>query len=209
VAVVGLGGVGSSGTDHDSIVGRWGVEARFLGEFQRTPGNDLSCGADCPIRLNAMAVRKWSTSHYAWSAGLALGVGGGGRYDMTKGAVQSWDTYLGVGPTVGANFLLANWQHLAVSLSPQMDAVVFIPRGSGPKSFLLNLRGLIEGELHLGFIGIPQLSVGTSSGLVTSLKTVSKAAMTASGTSSQWDIGFSGPQSLWGLVTNAYLRFYF
>jgi hypothetical protein len=33
--------------------------------------------------------------------------------------------------------------------------------------------------------------------------------MTASGTASDWSIGFSGPQTLWGLATNLYLRFYF
>ena len=196
-------------TDHDSIVGRWGVEARTLGEFQRTPGNDLSCGNNCPIRLNAISVRKWSTNSYAWSAGLALGAGGGSRYEPTRMAVQTWDTYFGIGPTVGANFLVANWKHLAVSFSPQLDAVIFIPKGTGPKSFGVNLRGLVEGELHLGMIGVPQVSVGTSTGLVASLATVSRSEMTASGTASEWSIGFSGPQSLWGLVTNMYLRFYF
>jgi hypothetical protein len=128
---------------------------------------------------------------------------------MEKMAIQSWDTYFGFGPTIGANFLLTNWRHLAVSLSPQLDAVMFIPRGTGPKSFLLNVRGLVEGELHLGFICLPELSVGVASGLVASLKTVSRSAMTATGTASEWSIGFSGPQSLWGLVTNMYLRFYF
>jgi hypothetical protein len=209
VAVVVSGPSDGGGTDHDGIVGRWGIEARTLGEFQRTPGNDLSCANDCPIRLNAISVRKWSTERYAWSAGLALGAGGGSRYEPTRMAVQSWDTYFGVGPTVGANFLLANWKHLAVSLSPQLDALIFIPKGTGPKSFLVNLRGLVEGELHLGMIGVPQISVGTSAGLLASLRTVSKSEMTSSGTASQWDIGFSGPQSLWGLVTNLYLRFYF
>jgi hypothetical protein len=196
-------------TDHDLVVRRWGIEARQLGVFQRTPGNDLACGGDCPIPLNAIAVRKWTTSHYAWSAGLALGFGGGSRYSAEKMAVQSWDTYLGAGPTVGANFLLTSWRHLAVSLSPQLDAVMFIPRGTGPKTFLVNLRGLVEGELHLGFIGLPELSVGTATGLLASLRTVSKSAMTPTGTASQWSVGFSGPQSLWGLVTNLYLRFYF
>jgi len=124
-------------------------------------------------------------------------------------AVQTWDTYFGIGPSVGANFLVANWKHLAVSFSPQLDAVIFIPKGTGPKSFGVNLRGLIEGELHLGMIGVPQISVGTSTGLVASLNTVSRSEMTASGTASEWSIGFSGPQSLWGLVTNLYLRFYF
>jgi hypothetical protein len=200
-------------TDHDTVVGRWGVEARHLGNFPRTPGNDLRCTGRCDISINSFSVRRWSTHKYAWSAGLALGVGGGSRYEPTVMAVQSWDTYLGFGPTLGASFLLTNWQHLTVSLSPQLDAVFFIPRSTGSKTFLLNVRGLLEGELHLGFIGLPELSVGLASGLVVNFKTISKSELTVmtpdAGTASEWNIGFSGPQSFWGLVTNAYLRFYF
>src|SRR5437763_15775137 len=42
-------------TDHQAIVGHWGLEARQIGAtgvFQRTPGNDGSCGNNCPILLN-------------------------------------------------------------------------------------------------------------------------------------------------------------
>jgi len=195
-------------TDHDVVVGRWGVEARQVGVFQRTPGNDPSCTtADCPLRLNAFSVRRWHTPTYAWSAGLVLGFGGGSRNDM--GVTRTWDTYFGVGPTVGASFLLTSWKHLAVSLSPQLDFVFFLPRGSGSKTFLINARGLFEGELHMGFIGLPELSIGVASGLVIGFRGVTHPALNPGGLATQWDIGFSGPQSLWGLVTNMYLRFYF
>jgi hypothetical protein len=87
--------------------------------------------------------------------------------------------------------------------------VYFVPRSTGPKTFLLNVRALIEGEVHMGFIGLPELSVGTTAGLVTSYRGVSHPEMTDTLTHSKWSIGFSGPQTLWGLVTNLYLRFYF
>jgi hypothetical protein len=193
-------------TDHDTVVGHWGIEARQVGVFQRTPGNDPSCGADCPLRLNAFSVRRWQNPHYAWSAGLILGFGSGSRYDA--GVTKSWDTYLGVGPTVGASFLLANWRHLAVSFSPAIDVVYFLPRASGSKTVLLNLRAPLEAELHFGFLGVPQLSVGLTSGLVFGLRTVTQPQLNPGGLASQWDVGFSGPTSLSGLVTNLYLRFY-
>jgi hypothetical protein len=194
-------------TDHDLVVGHWGIEARQVGVFQRSPGNDPTCGTDCPLRLNAFSVRRWHTSTYAWTAGLVLGLGGGSRSDMN--VTRTWDTYFGVGPTVGASFLLTSWKHLAVSLSPQLDFVFFLPRGSGSKTFLINARGLIEGELHMGFIGLPELSIGVASGLVIGFRGVTNAASSPGGLATQWDVGFSGPQSLWGLVTNMYLRFYF
>jgi len=199
------------------VVGRWGLEARRIGLFQRTPGNDARCtsppNTDCPIALNALSVRRWRTSAYAWSAGLALGFGGGSRYSAEAGKVQSWDTFFGVGPVVGASFLLADWQHLAVAFTPQVDAVFFIPRGTGSKRFVADVRGLIEGEVHMGFIGLPALSVGLQSGLEASVSTTSKSQDTVNtverGTATEWSVGFSGPQTLWGLVTNVNLRFYF
>jgi hypothetical protein len=196
----------SGPTDHDTVIGHWGIEARQVGVFQRTPGNDPSCAADCPIRLNAFSLRRWQTPRYAWSAGLVLGFGSGSRYD--GGTTKSWDTYLGLGPTVGASFLLANWHHVAVSFSPGVDFVYFLPRASGSKTILLNVRAPLEAELHFGFLGVPQLSVGLTSGLVIGLRTVSQPQLNPGGLASQWDIGFSGPTSLSGLVTNLYLRFY-
>jgi hypothetical protein len=193
-------------TDHDSVVGHWGVEARQVGTFQRTAGNDPSCGMDCPIHLNALSVRRWQNQHYAWTAGLVLGLGSGSRYDT--GATRNWDTYFGIGPTVGASFLLADWHHLAVSFSPGIDFVYFLPRASGAKTTLLNIRAPLEAELHLGFLGIPQLSVGITSGLVIGLRTISKPQLNPGGLASQWDIGFSGPTTISGLVSNLYLRFY-
>jgi hypothetical protein len=194
----------AGGTDHDQVVGHWGIEARQVAVGQKTLGQDLECGT-CTVPLNAFSVRRWSHARYAWSAGLVFGMGGGSRKVMPSN--QSWDTYLGVGPTLGANFLLTSWRHLAVSLAPQLDFVFFMPSGSGAKNFLVTLRGLIEGELHLGFIGVPQLSLGLASGLVVDYRGVTSAP--PGGTANQWSVGFAGPQSLWGLVTNMFVRFYF
>lgn len=193
------------GTDHDKVVGRWGIEARQVAVGQKTPGQDLECGADCPVSLNALSVRRWSSPAFAWGAGLVLGLGGGGR--KVAAGTESWDTYLGVGPTLSASFLLTSWKHLAVSTSPQLDFVFFMPGGSRPKTFLISARGLIEGELHLGFIGLPELSLGIASGLVLEYRGVTSAALGS--TANQWSVGFAGPQSLWGLITNMYVRFYF
>jgi hypothetical protein len=203
------GGPAEATTDHDLVVGHWGVEAREVGVFQRSPGNDLTCGNNCPLHINAFSVRRWATPVYAWSAGLALGLGGGSRSDA--GTIKTWDTYFGIGPTVAADFLLTSWRHVSVGVSPQLDFLFFMPRGSGPKTFLVNARGLLEGEIHMGFIGLPELSVGLASGLLINFRGTTNAAATSNpgGVATQWDIGFSGPQSLWGLVTNMYLRFYF
>ncbi len=198
-------------TDHDTVVGHWGIEARHMARVQKTPGQDGGCGMNCPVDLNAIGVRRWSTHKYAWSAGLIFGAGGGAS-KKPSGESRTWDTYFGFGPTVASHMLLANWKHLAVSASPQLDLVYFAPSGRGSKTLLVNVRGVIEGEIHLGMMGLPAASVGIMSGLLLSYKGLSKADkmdLNPTGTSSEWSVGLAGPQSLWGLVTNMYLRFYF
>ncbi len=199
----------ASATDHDKILGHWGLEAREIAKLQRTPGQDGACKDNCPVAVNALGVRRWYQPDRAWSAGLAFAIGGGSS--SVGGKTLTWDTYMGVGPTVGMSFLVANWKHLAVSASPQLDTLFFMPGGTRSKTLLVNARGLVEGELHLGFIGLPAASLGLSSGVVLAFKAVTKPGddFNTTKTANEWSFGPTGPQSLWGLVTNMYLRFYF
>jgi hypothetical protein len=204
--------IGDGTSDHDSIVGLWGIEARRLGGFRRSPGQDTGCAEPCLADMNSLGVRKWVSSRYAYNAGLAIAVGGGSRRAAT--GTQTFDTYLGFGPTFGASFLAANWKHLAVSIVPQLDLVYFLPSSSGRKSLLINVRSVVEGEVHLGMIGLPAASVAVSTGLTGSFLKVSKgnekaAAADPDTTATRWSIGMTGPVSLWDLVTNATLRYYF
>ncbi len=199
-------------TDHDAVVGLWGIEARKIGDFRRTQDEELECPAGCLISLNSVGVKKWLSPRYGYSVGLAMAVGGGSRREVDGTATL--DTFLGAGPSVGASFLMANWKHLSVSLAPQLDVIYFLPSGKGSKSLLVNLRGLVEGELHLGMIGVPQLSIGISTGLVASFlsKTLDEKArpeQNLHATATKWAIGFTGPQKLWDLVTEGSLRYYF
>jgi hypothetical protein len=200
-------------TDHDSVVGRWGVEVRRVATLQRTRGQETGCETDCPVDMNALSLRKWSAHDYAYSFGLALGVGGGASRPTPAESPKTWDTYFGVGPTVAASFLLANWQHVAISASPQLDFLFFLPSGKASKTFLIDLRGVIEAEVHLGMIGLPSASLAASSGLAVSYLLATKdtkaMATTVNGTSSKWALGVTGPQSLWDLITTLQLRYYF
>lgn len=198
----------SASTDHDSVVGRWGIEARRLASPLRSQ-RGLFCGdAPCPVDLDAFGVRRWSSPKYAWSAGLALAVGGGSRRE--GGEAKTLDTFVGVGPTLSAHFLLANWKHLAVTSGPQLDVVFFAPSGSSPKTLLINLRGLVEGELHLGFIGLPALSLGLQTGIRAHFLRITKGSAPTEGQlASEWGLSTLGPTALWDLVTQTFVRLYF
>jgi hypothetical protein len=194
-------------TDHQRVVGRWGIEARSLGTLQSSSVNpDPRCGAgnlNCrDVRLTSIGIRRWHTERYAYSAGLSFGAGGG----STSG-LGSWDTYIGVGPNFGAYFLLSQWKHLAVSASPQLGFLYFAPSGSGNKTVSANVAGKVEAELQLGFLGLPGLSVGTDVGLGLNYTHIGNDSAGMGGFS-YWNLGTTGPSSLWGMATNGFVRFY-
>jgi hypothetical protein len=197
-------------TDHDTVIGAWGIEARRLASLARTLGQESGCGDPCLVDLNALSLRRWSQHNYAWNLGLAIGAGGGSS--RQDGMTKSWDTYFGLGPTVSANFLLANWKHLAVSLAPGLDLLFFLPSGKGSKSFIANLRGVVEGEVHLGMLGLPSASVSLASGLELNFLLATKdnkPTAAPNATALKYTLGISGPRSLWDLVTRLQVRYYF
>lgn len=211
----------AAGTDHQAVVRRWGVDARQMATLAAS-GNSIDprcpAGSACPVQVNALSVRRWVHECYAWNAGLALAVGGGATDGSpTVGTGGTWDTHFGVGPVAGANFLLGQTRHMAVSLLPQASFLAFLPSGSGSKTFLVDVRGVIEAELHLGMLGLPQVSLGTSAGLAASWvkKTRPDAGYDVAGgipgqvTFAAWNVGVVGPQSLWGLVNQSFVRVYF
>jgi len=112
-----------------------------------------------------------------------------------------------VGPNFGAFFLLSQWKHLAISASPQLGFLYFAPSGSGNRTISANLAGKIEAELQLGFIGLPGLSVGTDVGLGLNYTHIGNDSAGAKGFS-YWNLGTTGPSSLWGMATNGFVRFY-
>ena len=197
----------SGPTDHQRVIGRWGIEARRIDTLKasksspdpRCQGVDDSCRN---VQLTSIGVRRWISEHYAYSAGLAFAVGGG----STSG-LGSWDTHFGIGPTVGAYFLLSQWKHLAISATPQLGLLYFAPSGSGSKTLSADVMGKVEAELHLGFIGLPGFAVGTDAGLGFKYTRVSNDS-DGSGGYSVWNVGTAGTSTPWGLVTNAFLRFY-
>jgi hypothetical protein len=191
-------------SDHDAVVGHVGIEARHFdpGPMPLALRDGLGCpmgGAGtsaCEVTMGALAARYWWTRNLALTAGAAFGVGGG-RND-TRGL----DTYLGVGPIVGLSVLLGNWRHLAISASPEAALVWFKPSVGGDTSSttMLSLRAALEGEVHLGFIGVPALSIGLLAGMSFQYESVAGTRL--------WSVGVLGGDSLWGAVSNLFVRYY-
>ena len=194
----------AAASDHDAVVGHVGLEAsRFdPGPLPLTLQPGVGCPAagagtpPCEVTMGALAARYWWTRNLAFNGGVVFGVGGG------RAATQGFDTHVGLGPIVGLTLLLGNWRHLAVSANPQLAYVWFRPGGTGGggDTTMIALRAALEAEVHLGFIGVPALSVGLLAGMGFQYE--------SAGDTRLWSIGVLGGDSIWGALSNLFVRYY-
>jgi hypothetical protein len=188
-------------SDHDAVVGHFGLEVRRI---DASPfAYDLRAGSGCPaaqttpctVSLGALALRYWQSRNLALTAGLALGFGGG------RDGGMALDSYAGLGPIVGMSLLLGNWRHLAVAASPDASFVWFSPGNDGvTTTTLITVRAAIEGELHFGFVGVPALSIGMDTGL--GFRWVS------AGEARVWSVGVVGPGGVASVLSDLFVRYY-
>lgn len=191
-------------SDHDAVVGHVGIEARRFnpGPVPLTLLPGVGCPAAgagtpaCEVTMGALAVRYWWTRNLAVNGGVAFAVGGG------RDGGTSRDTYLGVGPLVGLSLLLGNWRHLAVSASPELAYVWFRPGGDGAGANvnMIAIRAALEAEVHLGFVGVPALSIGLLAGMGFQFQ--------GAGDTRAWSVGVLGGDSIWGALSNLFVRYY-
>jgi hypothetical protein len=190
-------------SDHDAVVGRIGIEARRFSPgpmpLSLRPGFGCPAAgagtADCRVDMGALSVRYWRSRNLAFNAGVAFAAGGG------RDGTVSRDTYLGVGPIVGLTVLLGNWRHLAVSATSELAYVWFNPSlGDAGTTTVLALHGALEGEVHFGFIGVPALSIGLLAGMAFQYESVADTRV--------WSVGVLGGDSVWGALSNVFVRYY-
>ncbi len=190
-----------AGSDHDLVIGHWGITARKLdtGPVPLALRPQLGCvagaGVSCTVNVGALGARYWTSRNLAWNGALALASGGG------SSGSASLDTYLGVGPIVGVSVLLGNWRHLSVLASPELAFLWFRPAGGSTSSTVMfDVQAAIEAELHFGFIGVPALSIGLLAGAAVQYEA-------APGTH-VWTLGVIGGGSAWNALTSLSLRYY-
>src|SRR5262249_22153578 len=188
-------------SDHDAVVGHVGIEVRRLDPvpFPLALRAGTGCPAaqttPCTVEMGSIAARYWATRNLAWTAGAALALGGGSDQG------RALDAYVGVGPVLGLSLLLGNWRHLAIAASPEASFVWFKPGGGSTKSTtLVDMRAALEGEPHFRFIGVPALSVGMAAGLGFRYESTADSRV--------WSIGVIGANSVWGTLTNLFVRYY-
>jgi hypothetical protein len=182
-------------------VGHFGLEVRRIdtAPFPLALRPDIGCPAaqttPCTVNLGALSIHYWRTRNLALTAGLALGFGGG------RDAGRALDTYKAVGPIVGMSLLLGNWRHLAIAASPEASFVWFSSGSDALGSTtLVTVRGVVEGELHFGFVGVPALSLGMDAGLGFRWVDANGARV--------WSLGVVGPGGIASVLSDIFVRYY-
>jgi hypothetical protein len=196
-------------SDHDLVVGAWGVEvtpvvARLpTFALRATTGCPLPPAAapttaapDCPaVAVSALGIRHWLTRGLAIDGAIAVALGGGSDHGRLL------DTYLAAGPMLGAAVLLGNWKHMAVMASPGAAVIVFRAAKSVDTTYVIDFHANLEAELHFGFWGLPALSLSIRSGLALRIERAVDVT--------QFTFGPSGAATLSHLVSDLSLRYYF
>jgi len=170
---------------------------RALAPLRLVPAADWLALANRAAEPNGYFLPDWELAVDALARERGNVLALSGRNDT-----RSLDTYLGVGPIVGASLLLGNWKHLSVSASPALALVWFKPAvGSDSGSTtILAMQAALEGEVHLGFIGVPALSIGLLAGLGFQYESVAGTRL--------WSVGVLGGDSVWGALSNLFVRYY-
>lgn len=162
------------GSDHDSVVGHVGVG--FLGRASLPVGLPPPGNPELPVPV--IGVRYWMDPMLGLDLGLGLYLGGQSN-DATTTPPGGTASASGPSPTAfvlhaGVPLALMSSKHFAFEIIPEANfgyAKVSWDAGVAPGGVTkqtgvhLDLGARAGGEIHFGFMGIPQLSLVGSVGL--------------------------------------------
>jgi hypothetical protein len=164
-------------SDHDQVVGRLAVG--YLGRRTIGVGAGASAADFTPVlqvEAPVVGVRYWIDSMLGIDAGLGLAITGGGwEADLPAGDGDGdLDSATAFLIHVGVPLSLASYDHFSFQVVP--EANVGIGSGSADdgdtsyNGFQLDVGARAGAEIQFGFMGIPQLSLQGSVGLLFGLQ---------------------------------------
>jgi len=197
--------VGYGGTDHARVVGHLGVG--YLGRSDIQVGNG---GGGATLQAPVIGVRYWMNPRLGLDLGLGLAIQGGSTQagGTTTDSPSLWALVL----HGGVPLALATGQHYTFEIIP--EANIGFGGGSNDansyRGFLLDLGARAGAEIQFGFIGLPELALQGSVGLLFSTTSASTtpdggAKSSTSSTSLRTTV-YSSP---WGIFTNSITALYY
>ncbi|MBI5512934.1 MAG: hypothetical protein HY909_04155 [Deltaproteobacteria bacterium] len=146
------------------------------------PTGMMMMGGSGSATLQTVGIRYWVNNQLGIEGGLAFGLSSGTRsFTRPEGSGTRTDTdddpgFFGVGFQFGVPLMLAEAKHVNIQLAPFLAfhfASASITRGStamdardeSSNALILTMGGNAQAEVHLGFLGMPQVSLTARFGL--------------------------------------------
>lgn len=205
--------------DHDRFVGRFAIG--YFGVSQVPYAGNLDQGtlATSYVQAPVIGVRYWMSR----GVGLDLGVGLGAStfansYSPAPSpAPQNPPSIFGFALHGGLPFALAAAKHFTFEVVPEMTFGYGTSSIEGPTSSAnisvngvrFNLGGRVGGEIHFGFMGLPQLALQASVGLFMRYQTVSASQGPTSASSAAFTLGTSVGNDPWAIFTDNVSALYY
>ena len=218
----------STETDHDALIGHFGVG--YFGVSQLPiaagfPGGAGGGGGVARENVNApiIGVRYWMSKMIGIDAGIGFGLTSGSNQAVAPGSDTTTDkpSRLGLALHGGVPLALASGKHYTFTVVPEATAGFTSGTIKGAtgvpdidlSGFRLDLGARAGAEIYFGFIGVPQLSLQASVGAYFRHEGFKASTNTAAGTASFSDntntITTSVNADPWALFVNNISAFYY
>jgi hypothetical protein len=204
-----------AGSEHDLFVGHlafgwYGTRPVPVGSFMP--------GIPALLQTPVVGVRYWATPMIGIDGGLGFFTTSGSTNTQPAGITVDSDTRTTFVLHGGVPLALANSGHFSFQVTPELD----VGFGSGTlhamapavntdqSGFLLQVGGRVGGEVHFGFIGIPQLALDASVGLFLASRTGKNTTGAVTVKASELTIDTQNVSQPWDIFrTNIAVRYYF
>ena len=206
-------------SEHDDMVGHLAVG--FLGRASIPYGGLNAAGVAPQAPVPVVGVRYWIDPLIGLDLGLGLWIGGTST-DTTPAATGATTSVSGPKPTAfiihgGLPLALASSKHFAFEIIPEANFGYASVTGDANPTKLtgthFDIGARAGGEIHFGFIGVPQLSLIGSVGLRFQYDKLKTEANAAAGKDVQstgiWSLGTTVNESPWNIfITNVGALYY-
>lgn len=206
-------------SDHEKYaVGHLAVGYMGLNAIPIAEANGNAGTINAPV----IGVRYWFNERFGLDVGLGLGWTGGSSETKNGDTTTTTDQAARFGLALhgGVPIAFASFKHYKFLVIPEVN-LAFARSSVSPTNpdnsditlsgFQLDLGGRIGGEIHFGFIGVPQLSLQATVGAAFRYQSIGASSDTpsASQSASAWSFGTTVQSDPWALFTNNISALYY
>lgn len=214
-------------SDHMKVIGRMGVSwfgVTTIPIATGTPGGtfdlpSVNAGPSATVSTPAIGVRYWLNPKLGIDVGVGVSLTAGGARNVTQG-VDKATVFSGL-LHGGMPVSFVTGKHISLQLIPEMNvgfavsSVEPVHQANPPPNATLtgvrfDLGARLGGEVHFGFIDIPELSLEGSVGAYMTYQATKISVLTAFASQSNFLVTTASYQNPWDIFTSyVRARYYF